>query len=369
VTGSGSSCIRVPRTPACSVTDGNKFAARLLAWFRQHRRDLPWRTTRDPWAIWVSEVMLQQTRVEAVRAAYERFLRRFPTAAAFAAASDDELLLAWRGLGYYRRARLLRDGARAVVAGHGGTVPADPEALGELPGIGSYTRGAIASIAFDVAEPAVDGNVERVVARHRGVREDVKSADARRRIHGVVNGWLDVRAPGDFNQALMELGALVCTPTSPACGRCPVATDCVARRRGLTAELPVRAALRQNVEVCARVALSLGPDGALGGRVPAGEPNAGQIELPGAGILHNVAAGDLARTLRARFAVRAKVGAVLARVRHAITHHRITLHAHAVEVRDPGRLSSFPIDEETPWTTASRKVFRSVLGTDGAMRT
>ncbi|MDO8348996.1 MAG: A/G-specific adenine glycosylase, partial [Planctomycetota bacterium] len=156
------------------MTDRRPFAVRLLAWFDQNRRDLPWRATRDPWAIWVSEVMLQQTRVAAVRSAYERFLRRFPTVASFAAASDDDLLLAWRGLGYYRRARLLREGARAVIAQHGGAVPADPAALGELPGVGDYTRGAIASIAFGFVTPAIDGNVERVVSRHRGVRENVK---------------------------------------------------------------------------------------------------------------------------------------------------------------------------------------------------
>jgi endonuclease III len=156
------------------------FADRLLPWFDRHRRDLPWRRTSDPWAIWVSEVMLQQTRVEAVREPFVRFLERFPTPAAFAWASDDELLTAWRGLGYYRRARLLRDGARAVVAAHGGAVPADLDALGELPGIGAYTRGAVASIAFGHAEPAIDGNVERVTARHLGLTDDVGTAPARR---------------------------------------------------------------------------------------------------------------------------------------------------------------------------------------------
>ena len=350
------------------MTERRNFAARLLAWFGANRRDLPWRATRDPWAIWVSEVMLQQTRVAAVRAAYERFLLRFPTAASFAAASDDDLLLAWRGLGYYRRARLLREGARAVVARHGGAVPADPAALGELPGVGDYTRGAVASIAFGVAEPAVDGNVERVIARHRGVREDVKSAPARQRIHGAVQRWLDVRRPGDFNQALMELGALVCTPTAPACDRCPVAIDCEAAARGLTAELPVRRTPRQSVEVCARVGLATRAGAVLAVRVPDGEPNAGQVELPGAGILQSLEAGDLGRTLHTRFGARADVGDVLASVRHAITHHRITLHAHAIAVRDPGRLAWFPIGESTPWTTASRKVFGAALGVR-AMRT
>jgi A/G-specific adenine glycosylase len=350
------------------VTDRRSFAARLLAWFDANRRDLPWRATRDPWAIWVSEVMLQQTRVAAVREAYGRFLHRFPTAATFAAASDDDLLLAWRGLGYYRRARLLRDGARAVVERHGGAVPRDTVALGELPGVGDYTRGAVASIAFGAAEPAVDGNVERVIARHRGVREDVKSAPARQQIRGAVSRRLDRERPGDFNQALMELGALVCTPTSPACDRCPVAGDCEAAARGLTGELPARRAPRPSTDVSARVGLATRGGTVLAARVPAGEPNAGQVELPGAGILQSTEVRELAGVLRTRFSVRASVGDVLASVRHAITHHRITLHAHAIVVRDPGRLAWFPIDEATPWTTASRKVFRAALGLR-AMRT
>jgi len=210
--------------------DVEPFAARLLRWFDAARRDLPWRRTRDPWAIWVSEIMLQQTRVEAVKAPYERFLARFPTPASFAVASDDELLVAWRGLGYYRRARLLRDGARAVVAAHGGAVPADAAALAELPGVGAYTLGAVASIAFGLREVAVDGNVERVVARHRGVRELVDAAPGRRAVRAQAEAWLEAARPGDFNQAMMELGATVCTPTSPRCDACPVAADCASCR-------------------------------------------------------------------------------------------------------------------------------------------
>ena len=227
-----------PADPATQRSAGPAFAVRLLAWFERHRRDLPWRRTSDPWAIWVSEVMLQQTRVEAVRASYERFLARFPRPADFAAADDDELLRAWRGLGYYRRARLLREGARAVGGQHEGSVPDDFEALGELPGIGLYTRGAIASIAFGQTEPAIDGNVERVVARHRGIRAVVKTAAAQRLIRATVEDWLDPDRPGDFNQALMELGAMVCTPKSPRCQACPVGADCVAGPDGTAASLP-----------------------------------------------------------------------------------------------------------------------------------
>ena len=338
------------------------FASRLLRWFDENRRDLPWRRTRDPWAIWVSEVMLQQTRVEAVRASYERFVQRFPDPASCAAASDDELFAAWRGLGYYRRARLLRDGARAVVAAHGGRVPDAVDALAELPGIGDYTRGAVASIAFGAAVPAIDGNVERVIARHAGIRDDVATAAARRRLRGLVEERLERSRPGDFNQALMELGALVCTPRSPACERCPVAADCAARAAGLTATLPVRKKPREALLVTARVVLVVASGRALASRIADGEPNAGQLELPGAGMLTSVAEDDLGAVLRSRFAARIDVGSVVATARHAITHHRIVLHAHVGTVRDRGRLEWHAVDGEAPWTTPSRKVFAKALG-------
>ncbi len=348
------------------------FAARLLRWYEAARRDLPWRRSRDPWAIWVSEVMLQQTRVEAVKEPFARFLHRFPTPAAFAAASDDELLHAWRGLGYYRRARLLRDGARAVVARHGGAVPRDVEALGDLPGIGDYTRGALASIAFGLAELAVDGNVDRVAARHCGIRDGVDTAVGKRAVRNAVTDWLDRDRAGDFNQALMELGATVCTPTSPACERCPVAADCQARALGLTSELPVKKPPRAAVEVTARAVLVPGPGGLLGHRVPDGEPNAGQVDLPGEGPLRSVDAADLAGLLRERFDARLTVGPVLARAKHAITHHRITMHGHAATLaagaRAIGRLQWFPLAGDAPWTTLARKLFRQALGADGTLR-
>ncbi len=346
------------------MTEPASFAARLLGWFDRHRRDLPWRRTRDPWAIWVSEVMLQQTRVEAVREPFARFLARFPTPADFAAAADDELLLAWKGLGYYRRARLLREGARAVVRDHGGAVPDEPTTLGGLPGIGDYTRGAIASIAFGRRESAVDGNVERVLARHAAIEADVKTAAARRRIAALAGDRQDPARPGDFNQALMELGATVCTPTSPRCTECPVAADCMGRRRGAQERLPVRKPPRAPVQVTSRVALALAPGKALGARVPAGEPNSGQVELPGAGILVGVEAADLAVAVRRRHGADLDIGGAVARVRHAITHHRIELHAHAASVRTAGRLHWFPLDASTPWTTPARKVFARALAVE-----
>ena len=209
----------------------------LLSWYAVCRRDLPWRRTRDPYAIWVSEVMLQQTRVETVIPYYERFLTRFPTAMALAEAPPDDVLAAWSGLGYYRRARLLLDGAR-VVAGKGGVVPGDRASLLEVPGIGKYTAGAIASIAFGQPVGLVDGNVARVLARLFAIDDDMRKKGMR--TAEVLADEIVARSdPGAWNQALMELGATVCTPRSPACEICPLASLCRARAAGRVAELPV----------------------------------------------------------------------------------------------------------------------------------
>src|SRR4051812_16418949 len=209
----------------------------LLSWYAVCRRDLPWRRTRDPYAIWVSEIMLQQTRVETVIPYYERFLTRFPTAMALAEAPPDDVLAAWSGLGYYRRARLLLDGAR-VVAGKGGIVPGDRVALLEVPGVGKYTAGAIASIAFGEPVGLVDGNVARVLARVFAIDEDMRKRGMRT-AEVVADAIVAKRDPGAWNQALMELGATICTPRSPSCERCPIASRCRALRENRVAHLPV----------------------------------------------------------------------------------------------------------------------------------
>ncbi len=347
------------------------FATRLLAWYDANKRVLPWRDVKDPWATWVSEVMLQQTRVEVVRAAFVRFMARYPTPTAWAAASDDDVLSSWQGLGYYRRARLLRDGARTVVETHGGRVPGDLDALGRLPGVGSYTRGAIASIAFAQPVPAIDGNVERVLARHRGIEANVKTAGGARAVRAAVTALLSVERPGDFNQALMDLGATVCTPRAPRCAACPLAADCVARRAGRQAELPVLPRAKATVDVVARVVFVRLSDGrVLGQRVAAGAINAGQVDLVGAGPLVHVAdADDLVASVTERFCsgvlrVDLRVDREpLCRVRHTITCHRITMWAHRGELSRPHVSAPFvlaPFDGETPWTTLARKVVHKI---------
>lgn len=202
-----------------------KFRKRLLAWFDEHARDLPWRQTSDPYAIWVSETMLQQTRAKVVADYYPRFLQRFPTLAALARADEAEVLAAWSGLGYYRRARALHESARAVIAEHGGVIPRTAAELHRLPGVGVYTAAAVASIAFGERVAAVDGNVERVLTRYLG-HEPVAGAARSGQLRLAAIQMVDAERPGDYNQAMMELGATVCLPRGPLCPTCPVREGC-----------------------------------------------------------------------------------------------------------------------------------------------
>lgn len=212
--------------------------AALVAWYRRHRRDLPWRQSHDPYAVWVSEMMLQQTQVATVIPYYERWMQRFPSVAALAAATEPEVLHAWQGLGYYSRARSLRNGARAVVERFGGQLPRSAAALRSLPGIGPYSAGAIASIAYDLPEPIVDGNVLRVLCRLQCLRGDPRRAPLQQLLWALARAYVPAKGARDFNQGLMELGATVCTPKAPDCARCPLRRACRARQAGLTGELP-----------------------------------------------------------------------------------------------------------------------------------
>jgi len=215
------------------------FRKNLLAWYDLHKRDLPWRASRDPYRVWLSEIMLQQTRVAAVIDHYQEFLQRFPTVEKLAAAREASVLAAWSGLGYYRRARMMHAAARVIVREHGGKFPATEEALRELPGIGRYTAAAIASIAFGEPVAVVDGNVERVLQRVAGKRL------AGEELWTEANRLLDTKRPGDFNQAMMELGATVCTPRAPACLTCPVVDLCATRGEMAKSEKSARQKKRE----------------------------------------------------------------------------------------------------------------------------
>ena len=213
------------------------FADTLLTWYDANGRDLPWRRTRDPYAIWLSEIILQQTRIAQGRAYWERFLAAFPTVESLAAASEDEVLRLWQGLGYYSRARNLHAAAKQVVAL--GRFPDTLEGIRALKGVGDYTAAAIGSIAFGLPAAVVDGNVYRVLARHFGITTPVGSTAARKEFTALAQSLLPPDRPGDFNQAMMDFGALQCTPASPACLLCPLAASCAALAAGATDRLPV----------------------------------------------------------------------------------------------------------------------------------
>lgn len=219
------------------------FRRDLLGWYRREKRDLPWRRTRDPYAIWLSEIMLQQTTVATVVPYYENFLKRFPTVFDVVDQtdrSDEKLLKAWAGLGYYSRVRNFAKACRVVVEEYGGIVPASFEDLKKLPGIGNYTAAAIASIAFDIPVAVVDGNVMRVLSRLLCCDEDISGAHAKEVFQKMADEALEKKHPGDFNQAMMELGAMVCTPRAPACSRCPVQKHCEAFKAGSWEKYPVK---------------------------------------------------------------------------------------------------------------------------------
>ncbi len=260
----------------------------LLGWYDRSKRDLPWRHTQDPYAIWVSEIMLQQTRVAAVLERYSAFLERFPTVQDLAKADEQDVLALWSGLGYYRRARMLHKAAQSVVTEHAGKMPEKSDELRTLPGIGSYTAAAIASIAHGEAVAVVDGNVERVLSRIRGweSHDSVGEAAVRRKVEEFAAGLVDPRRAGDFNQAIMELGATVCTPRNPQCLVCPWAAGCRTLGEHKT---PKRAPMTSCEIACALVVR----DGDAGTEVLLEQRAESNTVMPGLWELPALAAGDL----------------------------------------------------------------------------
>jgi A/G-specific adenine glycosylase len=314
--------------------DPARVVPKLLAWFRANARDLPWRRTRDPYRIWLSEIMLQQTRVETVLDYYERFTRAFPRVEDLARADDAKVLKHWEGLGYYGRARNLLAAARSVVRESGGRFPDTAEEWLGLPGVGRYTAGAIASIAYGERTPVLDGNVKRVLARLHHIRESIDDAATVDRMWALAGELVSARAPGDSNQALMELGARVCRPRNPRCGDCPVRAHCRARAAGEVASVPVRRA-KKTVPHHEIVAAAIRKNGRfLFGRRPLEGLLGGLWEFPGgkveAGETH---AQALAREIREELGVAIEAGALLAVVRHAYSHFRITLHLYEGAVK------------------------------------
>jgi len=304
----------------------------LLAWFDRHRRDLPWRRSRDPYRIWLSEIMLQQTRVEVVIPYYERFLARFPTVEALAAAPLDDVLALWSGLGYYRRARQLHRAAQEVAA-RGGF----PQSLAELlalPGIGAYTAAAVGSIAFGLAEPVLDGNVERVLSRVLALAGDPKARPVRERLLAAARDLLDSDRPGDSNQAMMELGATLCTPRNPRCLLCPLESGCAAARQGIQESFPTPRPKRSGEKHRIAVAVVEEGEGVLLLRRPDDSPVLpGTWELPWVEEPEGAAPEAIARALGERWGGSWTLGPRLARVRHGITFRDFEVGVHRAGLR------------------------------------
>lgn len=306
-------------TPPTAAVDAYRDA--LLSWYAVAARDLPWRRDPEPYRVWVSEIMLQQTRVDTVLPYFERFLARFPTVEALAAAPGDEVLEAWSGLGYYRRARMLHAGAKEVVARFGGRFPEDAAAVRALPGVGRYTAGAILSIALGRRAPILDGNVTRVLARVFGIDGDVSKAATGRTLWALAEAAVSRGDPGAVNQAQMELGALVCLPRAPRCADCPCRSVCAARRDDRVAELP-RLSPKRDVVRVARAVLVVRRDGRiLLRRRREGEVSAGLWDFPGSFTGEDADSTVEHAAALLPFAVR--VGERLGTVRHAVTYRRV----------------------------------------------
>jgi len=322
--------VRTPReapAPLAGAFDIAGFRAGLLAWFAQSARDLPWRRTLDPYHVWLSEIMLQQTQMDRAVSYYTRFLERFPDIESLARAQEDEVLKLWEGLGYYSRARNLMAAARAILLEHGGVFPASFEAVRALPGVGPYTAGAVMSVAFNDPRPAVDANVERVLSRVLNIDRPVSEPGVKRRILAAAWELVPTGEARAFNQGLMELGALVCSPRRPDCPRCPVSGQCLALARGTVQSRPVPTARPETIRV----------DMACGVLVTAGRlfiqkrrPDdvwPGLWEFPG-GVMEDGESPEEAmlREFREETGLLVRPVGKIAVVRSSYTRYRITLH-------------------------------------------
>ncbi len=304
---------------------------RLLAWYRKNKRTLPWRGHPHPYAVWVSEIMLQQTRVETVIPYFERWMRLFPTVQALAEASERDVLNAWEGLGYYSRARNLHKAAKVIVRDFGGNLPRSLNELVKLPGVGRYTAGAIASIAFGADEPALDGNLKRVYARLFDVTEPVDSPKGEKLLWEIARRNLPPGRAGDFNQALMDLGAAVCLPKNPRCLLCPLTELCKARENGTQELLPLKKPKKVVPHHVHAAGVIVRRGRVLLARRPPQGLLGGMWEFPN-GRVDADPAGELAQVLETGYRLKVQRNEALGVVQHAYTHFKVTVHAFRCEL-------------------------------------
>ena len=320
---------------------------KLLHWYDANARSLPWRFDPTPYKTWISEIMLQQTRVETVIPYFERFIARFPEIGVLAAAEESDVLRLWEGLGYYSRARNLHKAARVMVEEYAGQIPADLAALRSLPGVGAYTAGAIASIAFGAAEPALDANIRRVGARLLDLHEPPGS-EADRIMWEFCQRILPAQRSGDFNQALMDLASKVCTPKAPTCHLCPLWSDCLAFQRDTAAQLPVRKPKAKIPHKLVLAAVITRGDEVLLAQRPADGMLGKLWEYPGGSVPEETSSlpDALRELMLSRFGFRIVVGSPLSSYKHAYTHFRITLQTFRCEL--PGA-SPLPLPPGFAW--------------------
>lgn len=348
------------------------FPDKILEWYYHHKRDLPWRATDDPYKIWISEIMLQQTRVDTVIPYYERFLERFPTVYDLADADQQSVLKCWEGLGYYSRGRNLHHASKMVVENFDGQLPSTWKEITSLKGIGPYTASAILSIAFQKKHAVVDGNVIRVLSRYYGIQDDIRKSATKNRIQELADDLVPEDVPGDFNQAVMELGATVCTPQNPDCLTCPVSSDCVAANSAQTDVIPYKSPakkvphhqigigiiIRENQEV---LIAHRKEDTMLGGL----------WEFPGGKQEDDENIQDTVhRELREELGVEVKIIEPFMRLKHAYSHFKITLHAFICQITDgtpspktSQKIKWVPIDTlgEYPFPKANRDLTNKLM--------
>lgn len=350
----------------------NRFSDDLLAWYDHHKRDLPWRDCGDPYKVWISEIMLQQTRVDQATPYYHRFIERFPTVQDLAAADQQEVLKVWEGLGYYSRARHLHHAAQTVVEEFDGKLPDTWDEITSLKGIGPYTASAILSIAFQKEFAVVDGNVIRVISRYFGIEDDIRRTATKNEIQDLADDLIDAERPGDFNQALMELGATVCVPSSPNCQNCAVNSECVAYKTVKTDEIPYKSPAKkrphhqigvgiiqnENDEVL----IALRPEDAMLG---------GLWEFPGGKQQEDEEIEEtVVRELNEELGVNIEVTKPFMKLDHAYSHFKITMHAFLCKLvegtpkaKNSQRVKWISIDEleDYPFPKANRRLTEKLM--------
>ena len=352
-----------------------EFRKRLLIWYDKHKRKMPWRDCENPYKTWISEIMLQQTRVDQAIPYFHRFMERFPTVYELAEADQQEVLKIWEGLGYYSRARNLHHAAKSVVSDFNGKIPDNDKDIRKLKGVGPYTASAVLSIAYSRPHAVVDGNVLRVLTRYLGIEDDIRSSRTKNTIQEAADELLDHNRPGDFNQAMMELGATVCTPSNPECEVCPINADCTAYSTLKTDSIPYKSPAKKRphhqigvgiIKAENEVLIALRPEDAMLG---------GLWEFPGGKQKEDEKITEtVIRELKEELGVEVAISKPFMKLDHAYSHFKITLHAYICELKDgkpepktSQQIQWVPVSElhRFPFPKANRKLTEKLMNIDG----